>query len=214
MAITAKFSSYRSWQPPQLLADETSLQSPSSTLELQPGRGQVTRMRQNAECCWLSNGEANSCANQLGVGVHWEHLGSVQGCWASTGGVPVIAEQGEGFVTGDCKWDRTSLGHEAKAGPAPMKGAGSWQLPRSWWEPVQAQSGDRMIYHIMGCSEYCLVPSAKTLPLRWDSPLGPEQGTTPCPCREMYPSTLCLLSGYQSMGMPAQHLSKVLNSGS
>lgn len=58
---------------------------------------------------------------------------------------------------------------------------------------------------------YCLISSAKILTLRWDSPLGPEQGTTPCQCREMYPSTLCLLSGYQSTGMPAQHLSKFLN---
>lgn len=53
------------------------------------------RVRQSAECCWPSNGEANSCANQLGVRVHWEHQGSMQGCWASTGGVPVVAEKGE-----------------------------------------------------------------------------------------------------------------------
>lgn len=109
------------------------------------------------------------------AGLLSKHWGSACGSWA-----------GKGFYYRGLQMGyRTCLGHEAKAGPAPMKGAGSWQLPRSWWEPVQAQSGDRMIYHIMGCSGYCLVPSAKTLPIRWDSPLGPEQGT-PCQCREMY----------------------------
>lgn len=125
-------------------------------------------------------------------------------------GVPVVAEQGESFVSRPYKWDTLP-----------------WVMRLKWFSPNRGGCYLAVAPELMGACAgsawgqddlshpgllwYCLISSAKILTLRWDSPLGPEQGATPCQCREMYPSTLCLLSGYQSTGMPAQHLSKVLN---